>query len=167
MIRDELVQLHDLAATITDFAGLSMPAGTDAKSLMPLATSAVAEPIRDFQAVMLCNGIQNTKTCYDGYEEYLSYQKKMADFEYIAEFNKEFHVPESTNSSTKMKTQKNWASIITKEYKLIEYLDGTASELYDLRNDPGEHHDLAEERPEVVETLRHLYDFTLPDSIME
>lgn len=76
IIRDELVQLHDLAATITDFAGLSMPAGTDAKSLMPLATSAVAEPIRDFQAVMLCNGIQNTKTSYDGYEEYLSYQKK-------------------------------------------------------------------------------------------
>lgn len=91
----------------------------------------------------------------------------MTDFEYIAEFNKEFHIPESQNSSTKMRTQKNWASIITKEYKLIEYLDGTASELYDLCNDPGEDHNLAEERPEVVETLRHLYDFTLPDSIME
>ena len=166
-VRDELVQLHDLAATITDFAGLSMPEGADAKSLVPLATSAEAGAIRDFQAVMLCNGIQNTEKRYDGYEEYLSYQKKMTDFEYIAEFNREFQIPESSHSSTKMKTQKNWKSIITKEYKLIEYLDGTAPELYDVQADLWEHKNLAAEKPEIVEQLRSLYDFELPVGIME
>jgi len=44
-------------------------------------------------------------------------------------------------------------------WKLIT--DGPASELYDLRNDPGEAHDLATARPEVTSALRGILDTKL------
>lgn len=40
------------------------------------------------------------------------------------------------------------------DFKLIEQLDDDRVELYNLRDDPGEHHDLATEQPQTAERLR-------------
>ncbi len=46
-----------------------------------------------------------------------------------------------------------YGAIRAGDFKLIEFFDGRPSELFDLRNDPGERHDLATGQPERVRSL--------------
>jgi len=39
-------------------------------------------------------------------------------------------------------------------YKLIEFFEDNRIELYDLENDPGEKHDLSQEKPELAQDMR-------------
>jgi len=152
---DEMVQLHDLAATITDFAGLSMPEGRDSCSLRKLATEKDALPIREYQVVMLYNSLKYGKD-YPGYEELMHYQKKKTDREYIAEFCEVLGLEETKASMTKFKYNKDWKCIMTKEYKLIEFEEGK-TELYNLQNDREERYNIAEEYPEIVDQMKKRY----------
>ena len=39
------------------------------------------------------------------------------------------------------------------DYKLLEYFENNTVQLFNLRDDPGEQHDLAKDEPETVERL--------------
>jgi len=130
-ICDELVQLHDLAATITDFCGLSMPEGTDARSLRPLATHKDALPIRTYQYSALYPQLREQDSPIPGYESLEHYRKR--------------HLGKGIG----------WRCVITKEYKYIEYLDGR-EELYDLRKDPDETADISSQCPDLIVHFRSL-----------
>ena len=130
-ICDELVQLHDLAATITDFCGLSMPEGTDARSLRPLATHKDALPIRTYQYSALYPQLREQDAPIPGYESLEHYRKR--------------HLGKGIG----------WRCVITKEYKYIEYLDGR-EELYDLRKDPDETADISSQCPDLIVHFRSL-----------
>jgi arylsulfatase A-like enzyme len=39
-------------------------------------------------------------------------------------------------------------------YKLIEFFEDNRIELYDLENDPGEKHDLSQEKPELAQEMK-------------
>lgn len=45
-------------------------------------------------------------------------------------------------------------AIRDKQYKLLEFFDGNKIELYDLKNDIGETHNLASQKPQLVKQLR-------------
>ncbi len=156
-IRSELVQLHDIAATIVDFAGLSMPEAKDSKSLRSLACDAAAGPVRDYQAVMLYNSLRFGKE-YEDYLEYSQYKKLKSDDEYIAEFNKKLGLEVTKNSVGRFEYKSDWKCIITKKYKLIEFEDAD-SELYDLEGDPYEKINIAKVCPPVIDELEQLYPF--------
>ena len=121
----ELVQLHDLAATIADFAGLTMPEGTDARSLRPLATRTDAPPIRSFQYAALYPQFREKDDPIPGYEDLDRYRQR--------------HFAKGTG----------WRSVTTKDHRYIEYLDGRV-ELFDLNADPGETKNIAYEHPELT-----------------
>ncbi len=48
------------------------------------------------------------------------------------------------------------SSVRAGDYKLIEFFENGNIELYDLRNDIGEEHDLSEEEPEIAARLKNL-----------
>ncbi|MBQ3488351.1 MAG: sulfatase-like hydrolase/transferase, partial [Clostridia bacterium] len=121
----ELVQLHDLAATVTDFCGLSMPADTDARSLRPLATTPDAPPVRDWQYAALYPHIREKDGPIPGYEDLDRYRQR--------------HFAKGIG----------WRSFTTKEYKYVEYLDGR-KELFDLRSDPDETTNIAHLHPDLT-----------------
>lgn len=152
---DELVQLHDLAATVTDFAGLTMPAGTDSLSLKPLATNEAAGPVRDYQVSMLCNSLRFGKP-YPGYEDLMQFQKRKSDSEYITEFCEVLGLEETEASMTKYSYNKDWKCTMSRRYKLVEFADG-AQELYDMEEDPEELHNIAPGNTALIEMLRELH----------
>lgn len=51
-----------------------------------------------------------------------------------------------------------YGAIRAGDFKLIEFFDGRPSELFDLRNDPGEKHDLATAQPQRVQLLQERLD---------
>ena len=152
---DEMVQLHDIAATITDFAGLSMPDNCDSCSLRPLATDEYAEPVRDYQVSILYNSLKFGKP-YPGYEDLMDCCKLKPDNEYIQEFCQVLGLTETKASMTKFSYSKDWFCIMNKRYKLIEFEDAEP-ELYDMENDPEEQKNIAEGNKELMESLRALY----------
>lgn len=137
---DELVQLNDLAATITAIAGLQMPAGTDSRSLLPLATEKDARPVRDYQYAALYTDLRERDEPLDGYESFECYRKR--------------HIGGRLVLSNGMIEKKGWQSIATKEWKYIEYLDTGKQELYDLSADPDERTDIADSAPVLLMQLR-------------
>lgn len=152
---DEMVQLHDIAATVTDFAGLSMPEGTDACSLKPLSTDENAGPVRDYQFSMLYNSLKFGRP-YPGYEDLMDCRKLKPDNEYIAEFCEVLGLHETHASMTKFSYSKDWKCIMNRRYKLIEFEDA-APELYDMENDPEEMCNIAENNETLIKELRSLY----------
>jgi arylsulfatase A-like enzyme len=42
------------------------------------------------------------------------------------------------------------------DYRLVEFLDDSRVELYNLREDPAEQHNIAEANPEITNTLRDM-----------
>lgn len=154
---DELVQLHDLAATIVDFAGMEMPAETDSCSLKGLTCDENASPIRTFQMTMLYNSVRHAGG-YEGYTDLEMYKKIKSDKEYIEEFNSELKLDATGTSMTKYYYHGDWKSIITKDYKLILFEDAEP-QLYDLRSDPDEMDDIAKNHMELVNELTSLYKF--------
>jgi arylsulfatase A-like enzyme len=68
VIKDALVELQDLAATIVDYAGLSMPEARDSISLRPVLESTDPKSThRDYQCASLKEGKNNYwKTICDG-----------------------------------------------------------------------------------------------------
>ena len=123
---DELVQLSDLAATITEAAGLHMPEDTDSRSLLPLATGKAAPPVRTYQYAALYPHLRERSEPLAGYEEYECCRKR--------------HIAKGGG----------WRSIATKDYKYIEYAETGERELFDLRNDPNERRNIAETNPALV-----------------
>ena len=120
---NELVQLHDIAATVTDFCGLTMPEGTDARSLRPLATDPDAEPVRSYQYAALYPHLREKDDPIPGYEDLDRYRQR--------------HFAKGIG----------WRSVTTGEYRYVEYLDGR-EELFDLRSDPLETENIAHLHPE-------------------
>lgn len=137
----ELVQLNDLAATITAFAGLEMPGDADSRSLAPLAAQAEAPPIRDYQYSALYPHLTAPEENRAGYEAYEAYRKKSVSG------GAEGQTPPAVPRS---KTNPGWRCIITKQFKYIEYLNGSGPELYDLQNDPCEQRNIVGAHPELA-----------------
>ncbi len=158
-ISNELVQLHDLAATILDFADIPIPEEMDSVSLKDLATKEHAAGVREYQAIMLCNGIQNSHQ-EEGYEEYAQFVKTKSDSEFIDEFNRDHGYPSIKRPREKRPQARNWWATITKEFKLVEYEDGKI-ELYNLANDPDETSNIASNHLDTVKELMDLYDFSI------
>ena len=98
-----LVQLHDLAATITGFAGLSMPPGVDSKSLLPLAANDGAPPVRGYQYAALYTHMRESGGPAAGYEEYAEFQKR---------FDRAEPFPAQRGPS-------GWRSVITERFKYV------------------------------------------------
>lgn len=145
-ICDELVQLNDLAATITAFAGLKMPAGADSRSLVSLATQEGAPPVRDYQYSALYTHLQapdENRAGYAAYERYCKTSFRSQRGTSGADFQNTAPVP-------KFRKNASWRSIISKEFKYIEFIETGRSELYDLQSDPGEQHNIAVTHPELV-----------------
>lgn len=159
-VRNEMVQLHDLAATITDFAGLDMPEEADAISLKGLASDEAAQPIRDYQVAMLCNSRRSDKPL-EGYEDLEQYRNTRTDDEYIEEFNEtlKMDLPKKV-SMKKYAYGKDWGCIIYSGYKLIEFSDGSC-ELYDLIHDPEEKSNIAMANESLVLQIRSKYKIHL------
>lgn len=133
-----LVQLNDLASTITDFAGLGPMPGTDSRSLLNMTTQSQTAPVRDFQYTALYPQLTAPRENRNGYEMYSAYWK-------------------SSGSSTGT-LQNGWRSIVTKSHQYIEYLEPPSKELYDLRTDPGEHHNLVSEEPILAADMQMLLE---------
>ena len=133
----ELVQLNDLAATIVDFAGLSMPEGTDARSLRPLASCREAPPIRTHQYAALYPRLPAPAENRAGYEAYEDCCKPAGN---------------PTRKAV------GWRSILTKEYQYIVDLESGRRELYSLREAAPERKNLAEAYPEICAELQALID---------
>lgn len=152
---DEMVQLHDIAATVTDFAGMSMPDNCDSCSLKPLATDEHAKPVRDYQVSILYNSLKFGKP-YPGYEDLMDCRKLKPDNEYIQEFCQVLGLTETKASMTKFRYSKDWYCIMNKRYKLIEFEDAEP-ELYDMETDPEEQTNIAEGNEELIESLHALY----------
>jgi arylsulfatase len=129
---DELVQLNDLASTITNFAGLRMPENTDARSLRPLATDRNAPPVRTHQYSALYTHLCETDAPLRGYEEFERCRKR------------HFAKPNV------------WRSVITKDYKYVEYAEDAKKELFDLRTDPGERRNIADAHPELLANFQRI-----------
>lgn len=148
------VQLHDLAATILDFADMRFEQKTDSISLRPLAMGCTEKEIRDYQLVMLRNSAKHEGD-YEGYEEYGQHQKKGPDSEYIEEFNEFFHLPVK-DSVKKYDYYKDWRCFMTEHYKLVLFETGEC-ELYDVEKDLFELRDIAGNVPETLERLKEKY----------
>jgi len=163
LVCSEMVELHDLASTIVDFAGLSMGEETDSISLKDLACNIGAKPIREFQISMLYNSLEH-KLPYSEYCELEQYRKQKSDKDYIEEFNEELKLDTSKTSMTKYYYSSDWRCIITKKYKLIEFEDGEP-ELYDLEADPEEIHNIAVQNQQLMKDLKTLYKFKKMEGI--
>lgn len=137
---DELVQLNDLAATITDIAGLKMPQPVDAKSLLPLATDREAPPVRTHQYAALYPHLREMETPLAGYEELECYRKR--------------HIGKPGS----------WRCLITKEYKYIEYAEGKR-ELFDLQADPDEKTDIAPLHPALISSFQQIMEEEHPSHL--
>lgn len=158
----ELVQLSDLAATIAEFAGLSMPEGVDSRSLVPLASREDAPPVHAFLTSALYSSVPRPGGRYAGYEAYEDYEKNMGGKEFIDLFNQRLSLPQRPVPPVKTKKIADWHCVITKKYKLIAYPDSDAAELYDLEADPLEQHDVAASSPEIVRQLRQYGETAFP-----
>lgn len=154
-ICNEMVQLHDIAATITDFAGYKMPPETDSCSLKALACGLTDEPIRNYQAIALYNSLKFGKD-YPGYEDLMDRQKKKNDQAYIQEFCKVLGLTETHASMSKFGYSKDWKCVMNKQYKLIEF-DDAPPELYDLQADPDELVNIAEGNEQLIAEMKELY----------
>lgn len=133
-----LVQLHDLAATITGFAGLSMPPGVDSKSLLPLAANGGAPPVRGYQYAALYTHMRESGGPAAGYEEYAEFQKR-------------------SDMAEPFPTQRGpsgWRSVIAERFKYVEYLESGRRELYDLLLDGREMHNITDEAPALVQKFQ-------------
>ncbi len=150
---DALVQLNDLAATITELAGLSMPGGVDSRSLLPLVSKKDAPHIRSFQNAALYTSYPRTGGCV-GYEAYAPYIKDMGGAELINQFNDRLGLPQCEAPAAKNAKKRDWRCVITKRHKLIEYLNPQELELYDLEADPQEQVNLAAAQPEILAQMR-------------
>lgn len=133
----ELVQLSDLAATIAAFAGLTMPDGTDSRSLLPLATDPGALPVRSYQYAALYTDLREQNGPIEGYEDLDCYRKRSAS-------------GKSAPAADGLHGGGSWRSVVTKEFQYIEYLDTGKQELFDLRTDPDERTDISESEPAVM-----------------
>lgn len=131
---DELVQLHDLAATIVEFADLSMPGDVDSQSLRAFVTNPKASPVRDYQYAALYTHLYESDDPIKGYEQYESFRKRHR----------------AKNNS--------WRSISTKRFKYIEYLATNERELYDISVDPREQNNIVRQCPEEAERLKKMMD---------
>ena len=133
-----LVQLHDLAATITGFAGLSMPPDVDSKSLLPLAANDGAPPVRGYQYAALYTHMRESGGPAAGYEEYAEFQKR-------------------SDMAEPFPTQRGpsgWRSVITERFKYVEYLESGRRELYDLLLDGREMNNITDEAPALVQKFQ-------------
>ena len=157
---DALVQLNDLAATFTEFAGCTMPEDNDSISVLPLATGEKLHH-RSFQV----SGLYHSPTCseYPEYGELQMHSKQKPDHEYIEEFNQFFNIPSTEHSMKKMDYHKDWKCVITEKYKLVQYPDDTY-ELYDLQDDPWETTDIAPGNLELIDRLSSLSKLQIPES---
>lgn len=151
----ELVQLSDLAATITDIAGLSMPAG-DTYSLLPLASGENPAPVRAYQYSALYVSPKQTADSFAGYENLRGYGKDMAGPENIDSFNRRLGLPLRGTPEHKKEKKRDWRCVRTKKYKLIEYLSPVEHVLYDLETDSREQVNLAEARQDIVAELKEM-----------
>lgn len=159
LVSDELVQLHDLAATFVDFADADMPAGRDAVSLLPLMAGKGGH-VRDEQYAMLSNTARFGGE-YTDYSEYLQHKKQKSDAEYIEEYNAEFGLEPTAESAKKHDFKKDWRCLITRTHKLVEYATGEL-ELYDIAADPWERRDIAAENPVLADELRRRLPYCAP-----
>lgn len=153
---DELVELHDLAATFVDFGGGVMPEGRDAVSLLPLMAGQGCA-VREEQLVMLANSVRCTEE-YADYPDYLQHKKRGSDNDYIEEYNREFGLEPTSESAKKHDFKRDWRCLVNRTHKLVEYADGEI-ELYDIATDPWESRNLAGGQPELAAELRR----KLPD----
>ncbi len=149
-----LVQLSDLAATITEIAGTSMPEGVDSHSLLGMAAEEDAPPVRDHLHSALYPSIPQDESSFGGYEDRSACVKNMGGAERINSFNERLGLPVRPVPAVKKEKQRDWRCVVTERCKFIEYLDPVEHELYDLNTDPGEKTDLSDRLPEVVERLR-------------
>lgn len=137
---EELVQLNDLAATITDIAGLRMPGNMDAHSLLPLATDREAPPVRTHQYAALYPHLREKEAPLKGYEALERYRKR--------------HIGKPGS----------WRSLTTKEYKYIEYAEGKR-ELFDLRADPDEKTNIAPLHPALISKFQQMLEEEHPSHL--
>lgn len=148
-------QLHDLAATILDFADMKFERETDSISLKSLAQGSADGQIRDYQLSALHNSQQH-KGVYEDYEEYAQYQKRQGvSAKHMERFKAEMNLT-AGDPINKYNFGKNWDCIIFEDYKLIMYDTGKL-ELYDVIHDPYELEDISLENPQVVERLKEKY----------
>lgn len=143
----ELAQLNDLAATIAAFAGLEMPGDADSRSLAALAAREDAPPVREYQYSALYTDLPAPEENRAEYAAFARYCKPSSGGRQGGDAQKA--VPEFRKNTS-------WRSIISKEYKYIEFLETGRDELYDLQRDPGERHNIADVRPDLVPRFREL-----------
>ena len=134
----ELAQLSDLAASIADLAGLAMPEGTEARSLLPLASREDAPPVRERQYSALYPRLWAGDACPGGYEGERRFWKR------------------PVRRTDPLRGCGAWRSVSDRVYKYIEFLDTGREALYNLQEDPGETRNLAGELPDLTSALREL-----------
>ncbi len=151
VVRDDLVQLNDLAQTIVDFAGLSMPEAPASLSLKAV-TEGMADGLpRKAQFCGLDTSLKDENKTR-GYENYAGYLKTKKDSDYIDAYNKRYQLTPGKVDMTSMKKIAPWECVITGEYKLVLFKDGSY-QLYDLKRDIWETHNIAEGNEEIIRGL--------------
>lgn len=111
----ELAGNIDLAPTIADMTGTPAPERVDGLSLLPLLTGAAATLAREH--LLLSRGL-------------IPLEKKALSA--VEEF------PETVVESPRHARLSDFNAVVTKRWKLVDYINSDHEELYDLRNDPHE-----------------------------
>ena len=111
----ELTGNIDLAPTIGEMTGVSVPGWVDGLSLLPLLTGPGATLPREH--LLLSRGL-------------IPLEKQVLST--IEEF------PETVVESPRHARLSDFNAVVTKRWKLVDYINSDHEELYDLRNDPYE-----------------------------
>jgi arylsulfatase A-like enzyme len=153
IISGEPAELCDLAATFAEYGGGKLPEGRDGKPLMNIVCGH-GGTIREYQRAGLDNSVKYGKP-YADYLEYECYKKRQTDDEYIEEFNKELRLDVKGVSAKKFSFKKDWDCLINGNYKFIQYSTGE-NELYDVKLDRGEMHNIAETMQDTVSAMKKM-----------
>lgn len=112
---EDLAGNIDLAPTIAEMTGATVPYPVDGISLLPRLTGAV--PSLDRDALLISRGLVPME------------RQALSPLD---------EVPESKVFSPKRAQAADFNGVVTKRWKLVDYVNSSHYELYDLRNDPYE-----------------------------